>query len=93
MVETAEFAVLLQRSLDCVVIRNNSRNQHMHVDTYRKNLQRSWSAHDADPNLLLTTLYEPLVEDAALRHELLQTVTAELGAHIQRAGSKLLPSR
>ena len=76
------FAALLQRSLNCVVIRDDSRNQQMSMDTYRENRRRSWRAHDADLNLLLTTRYKPVVEDAALRLELLQAVTAELGPHI-----------
>ena len=76
------FATLLQRSLNSVVIRDDSRNQHMSLDTYRENLRRSWRAHGADLNLLLTNRYKPLVEDAALRRELLQAVTAELRPHI-----------
>ena len=75
-------AALLQRSLNSVVIRDDSRNQHMSMDTYRENLRRSWRAHGADLNLLLTMHYKPFVEDAALRRELLQAVTAELEPHI-----------
>ena len=75
-------AALLQLSLDHVVIKDDSWNQHMSMDTYRRNLQRLWSVHDADLNLLLTTRYKPLVEDAALGRELLQTITAELEPHI-----------
>ena len=78
-------ATLLQRSLNSVVVRDDSRNQHMSLDNYRENLQRSWRAHGADLNLLLTNRYKPLVEDAALRRELLQAVTEELGPHIHEA--------
>ena len=73
-------AALLHRALNSVLIRDHSRNQHIHVDTYRENLRRSWTAHDTDLNL--TTRYKPLVEDAALKRDLLQTVTAELSPHI-----------
>ena len=75
-------AALMQRSLNRVVIRDDSRNQPMSLDTYRENLRRSWRAHGADLNLLLTMHYKPLVEDATLRRELLQAVTAELEPHI-----------
>ena len=75
-------AALLQLSLDHVVIKDDSWNQHMSMDTYRRNLQQLWSVHDADLNLLLTTRYKPIVEDAALGQELLQAIIAELEPHI-----------
>ena len=73
---------LLQRSLDNVVIRDDSRDQSLAVNIYRRNLQRSWRAHDPDWNLLLISHYKPRVEDTILRDELLQVVTAELAPHI-----------
>ena len=77
-----DFAALLERSLYGVVIRHDSRNDQMALNTYRENLRRSWRAHNADLNLLLTTRYRPLVEDVAVRRELLQAITAELKSHI-----------
>ena len=76
------FADLLERSLNHVVIRHDSRNEQMPLGTYRENLRRSWTAHGADLNLLLVTRYRPVIEDAALRRELLQAITGKLAPHI-----------
>ena len=76
------FADLLERSLNRAAVKHDSRDERMSLGAYRDNLRRSWATHGADLNLLLITRYQPLIEDATLRRELIQVVTAELAPHI-----------
>ena len=87
------FADLLERSLNCIAVRHDSRNEQMPLGTYRENLRRSWTVHDADLNLLITSRYRPVFRTPHCSKHCTKPSPRNWSPISMRAGSKPSPSR